>query len=153
MRLTVKLRDYSDEYTLTGINVADIDGIVRLWTTSTGEADDLVTHLEAHSLGTVATVQATQATQAENDVRPADPFDQREYGFRFYLRDSVNNELGYFTIGTADLDIGSVVAGQDNLDLSAAPTAAFVTWLEANALSRDGNAVVVERAIVVGRNS
>jgi len=74
-------------------------------------------------------------------------------GLRFYLRDTVNPELGYFTLGTADMAIGSIVAGQDELDLSAAPTAAFVTWIEANVLSRDENPVTVERAIVVGRNS
>lgn len=152
-RVTIKIRDYSDEYSLLGVNLADLDGIARVWTGLETEASDLVGHIEDHSIGTVATVQATQATQAEDDTRPAAPFAQRELGLRFYLRDQVNQEIGYFTIPAADLNIGSVVAGKDELDLTAAPTAAFVAWLEAEALSRDGNAVTVERAVIVGRNS
>jgi len=152
-KISLKIRDYSDEYTVMGINVADIDGVTRTWVTVDGEANDLNGHVAAHSLGTIATEKVTQDSAAESDTRPTDPFAQREYGFRFYLRDDVNSEVGYFTIGTADLDIGSVVAGSDELDLTASPTAAFVTWLEANALSRDGNAVTVERAVIVGRNS
>ncbi len=153
MRVNVRLRDYSDEYTSLGLNIADIDGVTRLWTDADADADALVSHIEAHSIGTVVIAGVSQDTQAENDARPADPFAQRELGLRFYVRDTVNQELAYFTIGTADLNIGSVVAGKDELDLTAAPTAAFVTFLEGNMLSRDGNAVTVERAVIVGRNS
>lgn len=151
-KINVRLRDYSDEYTSTGLDVADMAGVTT-WDTLTGKADTLVTHVEAHTIGQVVDVYGQQDTQAENDARPASAFAQREMGFRFYLRDSVNQKLSYFTIGTADLAIGSVQAGSDLLDLTAAPTAAFVTWIEANVLSQDGNAVTVERAKVVGRNS
>ena len=94
-----------------------------------------------------------QETEPEDDQRPASAYADRELGFRFYLRDDVNSRLNSFTIPCADKAIGSVVAGKDELDLTAEPTASFVTFLEANVLSRDGNAVTVERAIVVGRNS
>jgi len=151
-KITARIRDYSDEYTLTGIDVADLVAL-DVWSLADGLADAFVGHVEAHSIGTVVEAGYKQDTQADDDSRPAAPFAQRELGFRFYLRDNVNSELGYFTIGTADLAIGSVVAGQDELDLTAAPTASFVSWIETNALSRDGNAVTVERAIVVGRNS
>lgn len=151
-QIRVQLRDASDEYSSTGINVADMDAVAG-WETIDGLADAFVTHVQAHALGTVVQAYEQQDTQVRNDVRPADPFAQRELGFRFYLRDQANQKLGYFTIGTADLDIGSYTMGSDTLDLSAEPTASFVTWLEANVLSQDGNAVVVEYAKVVGRNS
>lgn len=152
-RLNVSFRDYSDEYGNMAVTLADIDGVTRLWTTIDGEADGLVGHLEAHSLGTVKSARVAQDTQAENDTRPADPFAQREIGFRVYIRDNTTQELGYFTIPCADLDIGSVVAGKDELDLSASPTAGLVTYLETNVLSRDGNAITVERIVTVGRNN
>lgn len=151
-RLNGKIRDYSDEYGQFGIATPDIVG-VDTWSVLDTRADDFATHVDAHSLGTIVDMSAKQNTQASNDVRPASPFAQRELGFRFYLRDTVNQKLGSFTIPAADMAIGSVVAGQDELDLSAAPTAALVAWIEANAESIDGNAVTVERALVVGRNS
>lgn len=151
-RVGFKVRDYSDEYGQMSVELADLTAL-QTWDLIDGLADALATHIGAHSSGTVVEVNFSQPTQAANDVRPAEPYAQRELGFRFYIRDEVNQELGYFTIPCADLDIGSVVAGDDELDLTVAPTAAFVTWLEANALSRDGNAITVERALVVGRNS
>lgn len=151
-KILLRIRDYSDEYTSASINVDDL-GALSTWDTATGLADGFVIHAEAHSLGTVVEAKYNQNTQDDDDSRPADAFAQRELGFRFYVRDAVTSELGYFTIGTADLDIGSVVAGSDELDLSASPTSTFVTWLETNAVSRDGNAITVERAVIVGRNS
>ena len=151
-KLLLNLRDYSDEYTATSIAVGELVG-TDVWSLATGLTDAFVGHVEAHSIGTVVTAAYKQSTQADDDSRPSDAWAQRELGFRFYVRDDVTSELGYFTVGTADLDIGSVVAGSDELDLTASPTAAFVSWLETNAKSRDGNAITVERAIIVGRNS
>lgn len=151
-KIILNLRDYSDEYSGVSVNVADLTGI-QTWGTMDDLANAFRGHVEAHSVGTVVTEKATQDTAAASDTRPASTWAQRELGIRFYLRDDVNQEIGFFTIPTADLAIGSIMAGQDELDLTAAPTAAFVTWLEANALSRDGNAVTVERAVVVGRAS
>jgi hypothetical protein len=151
-KVQFNLRDYSDEYSGVGVEVADLTAL-QTWDLINGLADDLAGHVDAHSIGTIVTARYNQETQAASDVRPASAFAQRELGFRFYVRDDVNQELGFFTIPCADLAIGSVVAGDDELDLTAAPTAAFVTWLEANALSRDGNAITVERALIVGRNS
>lgn len=151
-KINLRIRDYSDEYSGMGVNAADL-GTIETWDLADGTADDLITHVEAHTIGTVVSVYWQQETQAANDARPASAFAQRELGFRFYVRDSVTEELGFFTIPCADLAIGSVVAGDDELNLAAAPTAAFVTFIEASLLSRDGNAVTVERALVVGRNS
>lgn len=151
-KILLNLRDYSDEYSGVSVNVADLTG-VQTWGTIDDLANAFRGHIEAHSVGTVVTEKASQETAPANDVRPASSWAQRELGIRFYLRDEVNQELTFFTIPTADLAIGSILAGQDELDITAAPTAAFVTWLEANALSRDMNAVTVERAVVVGRAS
>jgi hypothetical protein len=151
-RLNVQLRDYSDEYTSLGVNVGDLVGL-DVWSLANGLADALAGHVGAHSTGTIVKVYHAQETQERDDSRPADPYAQRELGIRFYLRDDVNSQMSFFTVGCADMTIGSIVAGQDELDLSASPTAAFVSWIETNVLSPDGNAVTVERAVVVGRSS
>lgn len=151
-RLTFSVRDYSDELGNSAVRVADMTAITT-WDSADTLGDALLTHLNAHSIGTVKTVNWVQETNPENDVRPADPFAQREIGFRVFLTDDTNFQKSYFTIPCADLDIGSVVAGQDELDLGAAPTAAFVTWIEANVESADGNPVTVDRIVIVGRSS
>lgn len=152
-KVQVRIKDASDEYTSVGFRHADIDDVTVTFGDVDTFADTLVTHIEAHSLGTVSQVYASQDTQAKDETRPSNAFAQRELGFRFYYTDTVTQESGSFTIGTADLGIGSYLPGSDALDLTAAPTAAMVTYLEANALSRDGNAITIDRAIVVGRNS
>lgn len=151
-KISLRLRDYSDEYTSVGVNIADLADI-GTWDAQNAKADAFQGHVEAHALGTVVVHSVSQETMDKNDARPASAIAQRESGFRFYVRDSVNDKLGYFTVGTADLTIASVQAGTDLLDLTAEPTASFVTWLEANVISEDGNAVTVERAKIVGRNS
>ena len=153
MKIRFRVRDYSDEYSGSGVLVPDLNTVDSLWADADALADALAAHIQAHSIGTLVSVYAQQDTQAENDARPANAFAQRELAFRFYLRDSVTGDLGQFTVPAADLGIASYTAGTDLLDLSAEPTASFVTWLETNAQSGDGNAVVVEKALVVGRNS
>ena len=152
-KVQVRIKDASDEYTGVGFRHADIDDVTVTFSDVETFAGTLVGHIEAHSLGTVAQVYASQDTQARDETRPSDNFAQRELGYRFYYTDNTTQESGSFTIGTADLDIASYLPGSDALDLTASPTAAMVTFLEANVLSRDGNAITIDRAIVVGRNS
>ena len=149
--ISARVRDYSDEYSNATIRVAD--AVVQTWDLLEGVADEFNTYVDALSLGTVASMTRSQETQASNDSRPASPFAQRETGFRFFLRDTTNDDRTYFTIPAADLAIDAVVAGKDELDLSAASVSGFVTWIEANVLSKQGNAVVVERAVIVGRSN
>jgi hypothetical protein len=151
-RLSFSVRDYSDEISNSAITLADLTAL-GTWDAADTLGDAFLTHLDAHSLGTVKNMYWVQATNPENDVRPASAFAQRELGFRVFLTDDVNFQKSYFTIPCADLAIGSVVAGQDELDLTESPTAAMVTWLEANLESADGNTVTVDRIVIVGRSS
>lgn len=153
MRVTVKLKDHSDELSVLGVHIPDLNLVDSLWADADALADGLAAEIAAMTIGTIQSVRASQATQAEDKTRPANAFAQRETGFRVFFTDNVNQEAGYFTIGTADLGIASVVPGQDELDLSVAPASSLVTWLETNAVTRDGNALTVDRIVIVGRNN
>jgi len=84
---------------------------------------------------------------------PTSPYAQRELGVRVFFVDDVNGEKGHFTIPGPDLANLEVVANSDQLDLTGTLEAALITALEANALSRDGNAITVQRMVIVGRRS
>lgn len=84
---------------------------------------------------------------------PASPWAQRELGVRVFFIDDVNGEKGHFTIPGPDLANLAVQTSTDVLDITGTLEAAFVTAFEADALSRDGNAVTVQRLVVVGRRS
>ena len=78
---------------------------------------------------------------------------QREVGLRIHVSDNVNGESGYFTIACPDLGTLSLDTAGDVLLADASVMAALVTQIETNVLSRDGNAVTVVRATIVGRNN
>jgi hypothetical protein len=151
-RIAFTIRDYSDELTSGAVRVDDQES-ADVWSAALALTQALETHVEAHSIGTLKTVLWNQEGAAEDDTRPASPWAQRELGFRVFMTDNTNFQKSYFTIGCADLTIGSVVEGSDELDLTENPTAAMVTWIEANVLSADGNAVTVDRIVIVGRSS
>lgn len=88
-----------------------------------------------------------------NDVAtlPTDASAQRERKVRIVYRDTVTTELGAIEIPTADYD-ALATQGTDVVDITAGAMATFVTALENNAVSRDGNAIQVVSAQLVGRN-
>lgn len=93
----------------------------------------------------------TSEIYTDTAVLPASGFAMREVKARFTYRDTVTAELGSFEIPT--FDAGShATAGTDVLDLTGGDLAAFVSAVEANARSRDGNAIEIVSAILVGRN-
>lgn len=89
---------------------------------------------------------------AEDDTRPASLLAQRESGLRFFYQDDVNGDKGTLTVAAPDL-ASLKTPGTDEADLAAAPIANLITWLEANALSKGGNAIAINRAVFVGRNN
>jgi hypothetical protein len=68
--------------------------------------------------------------------------------------DGVNGRKSHFTVPGPDLDALTIFAGTDLVDLEDASVMAdLVTSVEAGALSADGNAVTVTRAVIVGRRN
>lgn len=151
-RVNALVRDKSQETSQVGVYITDAADI-DAWSVPHGLSDAFAGHIDALSIGVVATVKFAQDTQAENAATPASPYANRELGLRFYLRDQVTAKLNTITVPAPDLDAIAITAGSDLADLSDEPVAAFVTWLEANALSDVGNAIIVEKAVLVGRNN
>lgn len=149
--LTARFRDYSDEYSTLTVHVDDQDG-ADVWTQVTGWAQGLETALEGLSIATLVSIHYRQGAIAEDDTRPASAFAQRETGLRMFYSDDVDGAKYNITVPAPDL---TAVAqeGTDDVPLSVTEVAALVTWMQANMLSPQGNAITVDRAVIVGRNS
>jgi hypothetical protein len=147
---TVRVRDYSDEYTSLSLNVGDLASLDTI-SVAEGHAGDLATALDALMLGTIVGIGFNQTADEGADTRPASGEAQREKGMRFFFHEETNNRKGSFTVPTADFGTYAQ-PGTDLVDLDDVAIAALVTWVEAN-VEIDGIAVVVDRAVLVGRNS
>lgn len=148
---TVKIRDYSDEYTT--FRVAHDDLVTgSLWDTPEGWASGLEAALGGAIMGTVVSITFSQAAVSNADTRPASGEAQREKGLRLAYIDDVDSARYGITIGTADF--GALAQpGTDIVPLDHAEVAPIVSWLEANVKSKNGNDITVESATLVGRNS
>lgn len=151
--LTGRIRDHSDEYSATTIQIADYGALITVGDLTTA-AEALETHLNAISLGTVVNVAFRQQLADAADERPASPYAQRELGLRFFFHDDTDpNAKGNFTIAAPDLAALTILPGTDLVDITQAPVAAFVAWFEAEAIGPGGNSPVVDRAVIVGRSN
>lgn len=77
---------------------------------------------------------------------------QREIGLRVTYRDTVNGKVGSFII-PGPTEGAYPNAGTDVIPLDNVVAAAFILVFEANAVSRDGNAVEVVQIRFVGRSN
>lgn len=151
-RLTARFRDYSDEYSTLSVLVPDLD-TADVWNVIVGLGAGIANALEDLSLATLVSVTYHEiANPPADDTRPTSPFAQREQGLRFFYSDNVDASKYNITVPAPDL---AIVAdpGSDDVDLTITEVAALVTWLESNVLSPNGNAITVDRAVIVGRNS
>lgn len=72
-------------------------------------------------------------------------------GLRIHVADDVNGESGYFTIPSPDTNTLEFIGDDVNMN-DAGAGAALVAAIETHVVSRDGNAVTVQRIERVGRN-
>lgn len=104
---------------------------------------------------TIGTLEKWQHCNSEfqTSTPPSDPFAQRESKWLIDYRDAVTEETYRMELGTADLD---QLDPNDRAHAhigDAGVVDAFVTALEAFALSKDGNAIEVVEMTFVGRNT
>ena len=83
---------------------------------------------------------------------PSEVTAQREIAIKVTYRDTVTGKVEHLTVP------GPVAAvypptGTDVIPLSNVAAAAFITVFEANAVSQDGNAIVVTGIRLIGRNT
>lgn len=139
--------DFSDEKSQFSVRVDDPgDGLIATLETQANAFRDLVT---ACALSAFVT-RSVLTQQNEYPAKSADPYAQRETKARVEMTDLANNRENTFEIPCPDLT--KLDTQGKFFDLTDADIAALVTWIENNVVSRDGNAVVVDRIRHVGRN-
>jgi hypothetical protein len=154
MKANHTYRDYGSEIGSLSLHVAEIAAGGANYDAVIAQIAAIESEIIALTLCTTAGTALTQGLGADSDAVPTDPFAQRELGLRVFLVDDVNGRKSHFTVPGPDLDALTIFAGTDLVDLEDASVMAdLVTSVEAGALSADGNAVTVTRAVIVGRRN
>lgn len=151
------IRDNSDEYGRLIIPVEEPTSLNYETIIATNQAS-FESALDGVVLGNIARASVTVNEDTVNDTRPASQFAQRELGMRVFIIGASSGKKANFTVPSPDLNALTLQEGTDLVDLDdAGVMAAFVTQVEALAriYAPDGSseAVTVERAVIVGRNS
>ena len=150
-KLGFSVRDYSDEYSSTTLNIPDVTA--ANFDATITSINGINTAIDALTLVNITRVDlALETGLAGADIRPSNPFAQREIGLRFFYQDTVNGQKYNFTVPCADLSLVAQ-AGTDDVDLTLSIVAPVVTSIEALIVSPDGNPIVINRGQVVGRKS
>lgn len=150
--LTFTLREKGTEKSVMSIPV---DGLVGLdtWSVATGYETAVSAIIASLSLGNLISSGYRQDIADNVDAPATNNFAQRELGLRFFLVDAVTGDKSYITLPMPDLAAVTLTTAGDEADMTAGAVATFVAWLEANAQINDGNAVTVDRVVVIGRNN
>lgn len=148
------LRDYTGEYSNLDIPVTEPTEVGANWETviNTEEAT-LRSAIQGVTLANIARHYVRLSEETVNDTQPASAFAQRELGLRIFYHDTTTGEKMNRTIAAPDLASLTLQDGTDLVDLTAEPMASLVSAWETYVESDDGNAVEVDRAVVVGRNN
>lgn len=146
-------RDRSSEISSVELTVADV---------SAGGADFDTVMADVAALGAAlatlsSCIQARevfiQTVDTKNPATTSDEYANRESALRVFYGDTVTGEVYHVSIPGPDWANIDMHANTDLADLADTELAAFVTALEANALSPVGNAIEVIRAVQVGRHN
>ncbi len=148
--ITMRVRDYGNEYSRVSATIADQSG-ADAWSALVTIANDFQTAVQGVTLCETITVNHFQYTDENADVPATDPYAQVEMGLRFFYHDLTTFDKGYLTVPAPDLAGIILESDGDTADLTDSPVSVLVTWIEANVLI-NGNAVTVDRAVVVGRH-
>lgn len=148
--------DFSNEKTRSKMYLSDVAADGSNWGALadqvTGAHDVVKTAIAAITrLNHVTTTFSIEVEQSVPSV-PADAMAQREFAIRWQYVDNVNGHYGSFhTYGPIDALLQS---GTDTIDLvSNVAAAGFVAIVEPILVSRDGNAITIVSARLVGRNT
>lgn len=154
MKANYRFRDYSSEIGSLSVHTPEIVAGGTNYDAVILAMDDVSTALLACTLCTDAGYGYTDNLAGDLETVPTSEYAQRELGLRVFLVDDVNGRKSHFTIPGPDLANLTILAGTDLVDLAdASIMAALVVEIEAFVLSMDGNAVTVNRAVIVGRRN
>ena len=146
-------RDRSKEISSMELTFVDVAAGGANFDTVVGYVDAIGAALATASLCVQATENFKQETDTPDASVPTDVHAQREAGCRIFYSDDVTGQVYHVTLPGPDKDNMAMITESDLYDLTDTVLAAVVTALEAGALSPDGNAITVLRAVDVGRNN
>lgn len=151
-RVVFTIRDFSDEYSSVAFPIPEPAADGSDWAAILTDVGTLQAALAAMTGGHIAKKQIVVGDEAVNDTRPALPWAQREIKWLVRYQDDTTFKKYTLTLPCAALELMSD-GGDDYLDIVGVTAAAtFVTWLENNMVSPDGNAITVNSISHVGRN-
>lgn len=158
--ISVKVRDYSDEYSIVRFPVAEML-VADVWGDVVAKGAALRAQVDAMSLGTTVNWSFSQDAETPDDNRPSDDAAQRETAVRVFYRGVTSGRKGTLTIPAADLGAIELVPGTDLVDLTQEPAAGFVTVFEAQvkmAIPSEltgywNDDVVIDKMLFVGRRN
>lgn len=144
--------DHSNEPTRTTLRFADIVDAATLAAVNTAIAT-MQTDIAAITNSTIKQRKVSLATVKLSNLIPASPDSQRERKLVVYYQDNVTFETYTVEIGCADVTALTIPPGTDEVTLAdAGVMQTFYNDFNANVLSKNGNAVTIIRAVLVGRN-
>lgn len=151
-KVTLSYRDYSSEVSRTGLYFADPSGAAFDWSAFAAAIDTVNDAVEAVTDCVRGPEAVSVQLAAGSSATPTNEDAQRENGLRVFYQDQVNGRKGNFTIPGPDKSLMGV-QGTDLVDWSGTEMAALETAIEANCVSRDGNAIQILYGKLIGRNN
>lgn len=150
--VSFSVRDWSDEYGRVEFPIADQAGTQTVADIDTTILANLRTAVDGVTLGNIAR-ESVRLLEGGNDARPASALAQREFGLRVFYHLNTSGEKRNLTIPAVDIAALTIAGGGDIVELAdGGPMAALVTEIESLVVV-GGEAVTVDRAVIVGRNS
>lgn len=149
---TIQFLDISEEKSSVSFNVGTPSGASYDWDALAAVVDTVGDAIEAVTLCTRGPETLRVPLAAGSVTLPTDEFAQRELGLRIFYHDTTNNKKYHVTIPGPDASL-MVTQGFDYVDWSGTEMAALETAFEANVLSPDGNAVQIDKGVIVGRRN
>jgi len=146
-------RDKSDEISVVELNIADVSAGGTNFDAVMGD----VAALGAAILAATECVQARETFKQEVDTKdpstPTDVLAQRESALRIFYADDTTGDVFHVSIPGPDWDSIALLPNTDLADLTDEPLASLVSAMESDALTPNGNALTVLRAVQVGRHN
>lgn len=159
--ITIRIRDYSDEYSTVRLPVPEMLA-VTVWGDMFTRGTLLANSVASMTAGTMVGWTFSQDGETGVDERPRTDLAQRELGARIFYHGILTGLKRTVTIPAPDLGEIEVMAGTDLVDLTTEPTATFVENFEASveiAVPQELGAgfwndeVVIDKIQIVGRRN
>jgi hypothetical protein len=151
-KATIQYTDFSGEVSSVSFNVDTPSGAAYDFASLVAAVDGIGDAIDAVCLCTRGNDSLFMKLQDGSILYPADENAQREAGLRVFYHDGTNNKKYHLTIPGPDKSL-MAVAGTDLVDWAGAEMAALEAALEADVLSPDGNAIIIDKGVLVGRRN